>query len=126
MTIEITNEDLKTLAELVFFSESIINEERGQKPIIKYSRVKDKILSAYRSTLDTERQTYFANEENEFNHYISITANYRLQFETAFLIYNLSAQFGELLIANGKEELVEKITKWRRISRNLLQMLIKS
>jgi len=120
MNIELSKTELEILAELVFIGELVVNGERGKKKIGKYLRAKNRIINAYRSTLNSEEQEYFAVEQNEFDHYFNIIREHLIVNEAAYLIYTLSGKFGELM---KDYDDASKITKWRGDSRLLLQRL---
>ena len=77
MLIEIRDKDLKTLAELAFIGERIINGVRAGKAnlISRYSRVSKNIIHSYLSTLGREERAkvtadlndlYFGDEADSF------------------------------------------------------------
>jgi len=121
MKIEIKNKDLAVLAEMVFLAELIINDERGNKPLKKYRRVKNQILGVYKSILSKEDYAVFSNEEKEYTYYLDRIDVFLHQYEAAVLIYTLSDKYESLLEINSNKNAALKIAKWRGDSRKLLR-----
>ena len=101
--------------------ELVINDEREEKSIAKYLKVKRQVLDAYKESLGADQKARLADEQNEYEYFMSKTERYIEVYEMAYLLNILTEKLSE--IGEHKEnhkDVHEKITQWRGYSRQLL------
>lgn len=106
MILNFSKKELKTLTELVYIGEKVVNGERLREDILpEYERVSDMILDAYKSTHRKEIKAYDELKEElreGLDHFF-------VEYEVVEIIYTLARMKADELYG-GSEQGLENLT----------------